>query len=102
MNIWYLLVREIWYRKVNFGLALLSVIVAVGCLVAQLTQLQLFDDTTEALLAAREAELKKELAKHEDDTRKTMVKLGFHVLIVPKDQDRGQLYEHDFATAVMP
>jgi ABC-type lipoprotein release transport system permease subunit len=102
MNIWRLVVREIGYRKLNFGLALLSVAVAVGCLAAVLTVLGIHDVCTEELLAAREAETAQRMAKLEDDYRKITRNLGFNVLILHKDQNPAALYAEEAASHYLP
>src|SRR5262245_5257400 len=124
MSLWRLVTREILYRKLNFALALLSVLTAVGCLVAALTLLRRHDLQTEQLVAQKEAEtaarmqeveesshermeaFEKETAdkmkRLEDDYRKIMLTLGFNVLILPKDQKLSDLYTDDFASHTMP
>lgn len=86
-----LVIREIGYRKLNFCLALLSVVVAVGCLVGVLTVLRGHDIRTRATLA-----------KLEDEIRKDMKRLGFNVRILPKGQNLEDLYARDYASRFMP
>jgi ABC-type lipoprotein release transport system permease subunit len=102
MSVWRLVLREIRYRKLNFGLAVLSVLTAVGCLVAVLTLLRLDDLRTEELAAAREAEARTQGVKLQDDYRKMMLKLGFNIQILPKDQNLADLYAADYAARTMP
>jgi hypothetical protein len=124
MSLWRLVTREILYRKLNFALAVLSVLVAVGCLVAALTMLRQHDQQTEQLVARKEAETAARMQEVErsnrarmeafeqdtaakmkvleDDYRKIMRNLGFNVLILPKDQNLSDLFADDFATKYMP
>ncbi|HXG11652.1 MAG TPA: FtsX-like permease family protein [Gemmataceae bacterium] len=113
MSLWRLITREILYRKLNFALAVLSVLVAAGCLVAELTLLRSHDLQTAAILAQKEAEVaarmkqvEEETAARmrqvEDDYRKIALKLGFNILILPKDQNLSDLYADDFASRYMP
>jgi hypothetical protein len=102
MTVWRLVLREISHRKLNFGLGLLSVLVAVACLTGALTLLDLHDLGTERIIAAKEAETRKQMAKLEDDYRKIMKQMGFNVLIVPKDQNLTDLYAENFASKYMP
>lgn len=113
MSIWRLVAREIHYRKLSFGLSVLSVLVAVGCLVAELTLLRLHDHHTQQVVAAKEAETRlsmeafeaetrERMRRLEDDYRKITRDLGFNILILPKDQNLGDLYAHDFASKTMP
>jgi putative ABC transport system permease protein len=102
MSVWRLVLREILYRKLNFGLAVLSVLTAVGCLVAVLTLLQLHDLRTEELVAAKESEARARGAKLQDDYRKMMLDLGFNIQILPKDQNLADHYAADYAARTMP
>jgi len=102
MSIWKLVVAEILHRKLNFGLALLSVVVATACLVGAFTLLRAHDLRTDRIIAAKELETQKQMAVMEDDYRKIMKELGFNVLILPGDQDLGDLYTRGYASHYMP
>lgn len=102
MSIWRLVIREIAHRKINFSLGLLSVVVASACLAGALTLLQAHDLRTDRLVAAKEQETKAEMADVQDDYRKIMKLLGFNMLILPKDQNLGDLYAEDYASKYMP
>jgi len=91
MNVLRLVLREIRYRKLNFSLGLVSVLAAAGSLVGTMTLLRLDEQKTRA-----------ELARLEDDYRKITVKLGFNVLILPKEQNLADLYVDDYASWYMP
>lgn len=86
MSIWRLIRREILHRRLSFLLSLLSVTIAAACLAAAMTLLRATDLRTEELVGAKEAETHAQMAAMEDDYRKMMKKLGFNVLILPKDQ----------------
>jgi hypothetical protein len=102
MSVWRLVLREIVYRRLTFGLGVLAVVVAVGCLVAVLTLLRLHDLRTEEVVAAKEAEAGKRGRQLDDDYRKINLKLGFNIQILPKDQNLGDLYADDYAARTMP
>ena len=102
MSIWHLVVKEILHRRMNFALGLLSVIVAVACLVGALTLLRAHDARTEQIVGAKEARVQEEMARMEDDYRIIMKGLGFNLLILPKDQNLGDLYADDYASKYMP
>lgn len=102
MSIWRLVLREIQHRKLNFGLGLLSVGVAIACLTGAWTLLRVHDLRTERVIAAKEAATREEMRVMEDDYRKITKKLGFNLLILPKDQNLGDLYAEDFAAKYMP
>jgi ABC-type lipoprotein release transport system permease subunit len=91
MTFWRLVAREILYRKVNFALGVVSVLVAVGCLVGELSLLRAHDLRTQA-----------RMARLNDEMRKEMKKLGFNILILPKDQNLADLYATDYASKHMP
>ncbi len=113
MSIWRLVFREVLYRKLNFGLAVLAVLVAVGCLVAELTLLRAHDLRTRQRVAEKqtetavrmeqfERETAAKMKKLEDDYRKIALGLGFNILILPKDQNLADLYADDYAARTMP
>ena len=102
MTIWRLVTKEILHRKLNFALAVLSVLVAVAVVVAQLTLLRAHDLCTEELLARKQSAAARRLAKLEDDYRKYMKELGFNLLILPKDQDLAEFWEKGYTTHTMP
>lgn len=102
MTIWSLLVREILHRKLNFALGVFSVMVASGSLIGSVTLLRIHDVRTGNILEEKEAELARTMTKLKDDTRKAMLKLGFNVVILPKDQNLSDWYADDYASKYMP
>jgi putative ABC transport system permease protein len=102
MTIWSLLIREILHRKLNFALAVLSVMVASGSLIGSIALLRIHDARTDQILEQKEAELQQSTARLNDETRKAMLKLGFNVVILPKDQNLSDWYAEDYATKYMP
>src|SRR5206468_9118024 len=97
MSLLRLVLREILHRKLNFALGVVSVCVAVACLVGALAILDKHDARTEQIIVAKEVETKQKMAALEDDYRKLTLKMGFNVLILPKDQSLSDLYSDDFA-----
>jgi len=102
MNVWRLIRREIHHRRLNFGLAALSVMVAVGVLVAAVVLLRSHDLRTEQLLKFKQEEADRQLAKMEDDYRKYMKELGYNLLILPRQQDLTEFLQSGYATHTMP
>jgi len=102
MSVWRLIRKEISHRKLNFALGVVSVLVAVGVVVAQFTLLRAHDVRTEELLHDKQAEAEARLAALEDDYRKYMKELGFNLLILPAEQDLTEFWERGYATATMP
>ncbi|OGF44875.1 MAG: hypothetical protein A2452_01875 [Candidatus Firestonebacteria bacterium RIFOXYC2_FULL_39_67] len=102
MSIIQLVIKEILFRKSGILLALLSVVVAVSCLVGAFTLLKVHDLSTDRIISEKEAQTRKEMKKMEDDYRKIMKNLGFNLLILPKDQKIDDLYSNDYSTKYMP
>jgi hypothetical protein len=102
MSVWRLVLREIAYRRLSFALAVLAVVVAVGCLVGELTLLRLHDLQTEEMLAAREREVNVSNAALVDDFRKITLHLGFNLKILSAQQSPGELDATGNTTATLP
>jgi len=102
MNIWQLVVKEINRRKLNFILGLVSVVIAVTTLMGALIFLRAHDKRTEQIVAQKQEETTQRMALMQDDYRKIMKKLGFNLLILPKDQQMADLYANDYASKYMP
>jgi hypothetical protein len=102
ITVWRLVGKEILHRKLNFALGVLSVMAASGVVVAQFTLLRAHDLSTERILHANQQQAELRLAKMEDDYRKYMKKLGFNLLILPKEQDLSEFWQSGFASTTMP
>lgn len=102
MTIWKLVISEIRHRKMNFVLGVLSVMVASASFIGSVTLLRIHDFRTGQILLQKEAELAQRMAVLTDDTRKAMLKLGFNVVILPKDQNLADWYADDYASKYMP
>ena len=102
MSPWLLIVREIRLRWVSFALGVISVLVAVGVLTAQLTLLVAHDLRTQQILEEKRAETEAEMRVLEDDYRKIMKKLGFNILLLPEGQRLAELYLAGHSTHDMP
>ncbi len=96
-----LISREIRHRKLSFVLGVLSVAVAVACVVGQVTLLAGHDIRTEQLLGDQARITEARLARLTDEYRKLTLKLGFNVRILPKDQDLSDFYASGFAAKTM-
>ena len=102
MSVLKLTMREISHRMLTFVLGLLSVTVAVCCLVGAVTLLRGHDLRTEIIVTEREAETREEMARLEDDYRVIMKEMGYNVLVLHKNQDFDELqrlgHSNDSAT----
>jgi putative ABC transport system permease protein len=90
MSTWKHLLSEIAYRPVGFALSLLAIAVAAGLFVAGPTLLEGYRRSSSA-----------ELKRLEDETRKTMLKLGFNLRIIHRDADRTAM-RTEFTLPTMP
>jgi len=102
MSVLRLVVREIWHRKLNFFLGLVSVTVAIGCLIGAATVLKSGDIKTEQILKQKMAEVEKAGRELKDAMRKITKKLGFNLLILPEDQDLHELHVEGTLSKYMP
>ncbi|MBN1294015.1 MAG: FtsX-like permease family protein [Candidatus Latescibacteria bacterium] len=102
MKVWHLVIKEIKHKKLSFSLGVLSVLVAVGVLVAELTLLDAHDLQTQYILQQKEAEIQEKMRVMEDDYRVIMKEMGFNLLILPKDQTLGDYYAEGYVSKDMP
>ena len=102
MTIWRLVFSEILHRRMNFVLGVLSVMIASASFIGSVTLLNIHDLRTNQILQDKQEELARRMAELTDDTRKAMLKLGFNVVILPKDQNLADWYSDDYASKYMP
>ncbi|HCO93247.1 MAG TPA: hypothetical protein DIU00_04725 [Phycisphaerales bacterium] len=102
MTISRLIIREILHRKLNFTLGLLTVAMAIGCLAGSLTLVRLHDARTQTILVQKKFETQEKMRILEDDVRRAMQKLGFNIVILPKDQNLSDWYAEDYGDKYMP
>lgn len=102
MKIRQLIFREIRFRKLNFVLTVVSAAVAVACLVGAITILRAHELEAEEIVTAKEAETKAVMDKLNSDVSKAMLKLGFNIVILPKEQNLANWYADDFGSKYMP
>jgi putative ABC transport system permease protein len=94
--------REIAYRKLNFLLGLAGISAAIALLVGVLTGLQFHAVRSDELVSRKEAETKAVMATLRRDLKKSMQRLGYNAIVLPKDQSLGDWYAEDFAANTMP
>jgi hypothetical protein len=102
MKIRQLVTREILHRKLNFALSVFATLIATASLIGSVVLLRMHDARTHSILQTKEAELQVRMDKLNDDTRKSMLKLGFNLVILPKDQNLADWYADDYSTKYMP
>ena len=91
MNLAHVVWREIAHRKLNFVLALASVVGAVACGVGLVT-----------LLRGQEIQSAQRVKGLDDEIRKITKNMGFNVFILPKEQDLADFHAADFGAKTMP
>jgi putative ABC transport system permease protein len=102
MKIRQLVAKEIFHRKFNYALSVLATLVATASLIGSVMLLRVHDIRTGAILREKEAGLHARLNKLNDDTRKSMLKLGFNLVILPRDQNIADWHIDDYSTKYMP
>lgn len=102
MSIWHLILREIRHRKSAFVMGVMSVIVAVGVLVGQVTLLSVHDVQTRRIVEEKEQLTREEMARLEDDYRIITKDMGFNLLILPATQSLDTYFASGFVGDSMP
>lgn len=102
MNPLTLVLCEIRHRWISFLLTCLCVAIAVAAFVASLTLLRADEIRTTELLTDRQKEIEAAGAALEDSMRKITKGLGFNILVLPEDQDLGQLHADGTPNTTMP
>jgi putative ABC transport system permease protein len=98
----WLVVRELRHRPFNAALGVCAVAVAAGGLVASIVALERFDVQTERLVAEKESALGGLMASTAEEVRKITNRMGFNILILPRDQDLADFYAQTYAEKTMP
>ena len=124
MKVTRLVFQEISHRRLNFLLAVVSVSVAIACLVGAVTLLKAgeiqtskkLEDKQQALdqlLANKEAALDSMLKQRQDEVseagkqlqdamRKITKGLGFNILVLAEDENLGEFHAQGTPTRSMP
>ncbi|MCL5269222.1 MAG: FtsX-like permease family protein [bacterium] len=99
MKLGTLMVRELLHRKVNALAGILAMAAAAGACAGVVLLLRVFDAQTERLLASRRTASAKAWAIFQDEMRKDMLRLGFNLMILNREQN---LSTPDEQTKTMP
>lgn len=102
MKIRQLVVREIRHRKFSYALSVFATLVATASLIGSIVLLRMHDFRTNTILHQKETELQERMDKLQDDTRKSMLKLGFNVVILPENLNLADWYSDDYSAKYMP
>ena len=101
MSIWHLVIREIKHRKVNFGLGLLSVTVAVGVFIGTLTRLAAHERHTQDIQQEMTTITKQILEENQQATRQATLQLQFNLTVFPRDLDISDFLIKGYSTKYM-
>ena len=102
MSIWHIIIREIRHRISGFVLGVISVVIAVGVLVGQVTLLRVHDVQTQRIVEDKEQNTREEMARLEDDYRIITKDMGFNLLILPATQSLDSYFASGFVGDSMP
>ena len=102
MKIRQLVVKEIFHRKLGYILGVFATLIATASIVGSIVLLRVHDLRTGSILQQKQAELTERMDKLQDDTRKSMLKLGFNIVILPDDLDLSDWHANDYSTKYMP
>ena len=102
MKIRQLVIKEILHRKINFLLSVFAIFIATASVICSVMLLHVHDLRTNEILQKKEVDLKERMDKLKDDTRKSMLKLGFNLVILPEEQNMADWYSDDYSTKYMP
>jgi putative ABC transport system permease protein len=102
MKIRHLVAKEIFHRKINYALSVFATLVAIASLIGSVVLLRMYDIRTGAILREKAAGLQVRMDKLNDDTRKSMLKLGFNLVILPKGQNMADWHIDDYSNKYMP
>lgn len=92
VNVTHLFWRELNYRRGSFVLGLLGVAAVAACLTGSRAFLAAHDHKTEKLTAALEERSTQRMADLRDEARKFSINLGFNCMLLPPEQNLGELY----------
>jgi len=102
MRLWHLILHEIRYRKLNFAMGVLGVVVAVGCTCGLLMMLGRHDVQAEQLVAQKQKATNDMMLRMQDEMRKVSLRMGYNMMIVLKGQSLEEIYAADAPVKYMP
>ncbi|NWK54363.1 hypothetical protein HW115_01980 [Verrucomicrobiaceae bacterium N1E253] len=102
MSITTLIFKELRHRILGACISVLTITIALTCLVASMEAMRSYDLKTEQQLAELDQKTKETNQKLNDQIRKTMKGLGFNVHIYPATQQLSEVYAQGYASETMP
>ena len=102
MGIFTMVLKEMRQHRLNLALSVFSVAAVAACLGGVSTVLRAYENRQQTILVRKQDQVETEMKALEDDYRKITKKMGFNVLILPKNQNLAEFYSESFAAEVMP
>ena len=97
-----LVIRELWHDRMGLILSISCLALVAAIFVGLRIALTDFDRRAQGVLSESQHLVENRTRELEDAMRRITKGLGFNVLIVPKDQQLGEMYAEDFASRTMP
>ncbi|NQZ56540.1 MAG: FtsX-like permease family protein [Lentisphaeraceae bacterium] len=102
MNIYKIVLKEIYHRSNSFLSGALLICVVLSGLLISTSLVRSFDQESEVALQKHADESNATLKKLENEIRKEMKGLGFNIYIFPEGQDLKEVYSQGYASKTMP
>ena len=83
-------------------MSVLAAALALSGVLIVFSSLTKFNIESARIIARKERDSERQMAEMRDDFRKVTKKMGFNLLILPKNQDLGDFYDKNYATKTMP
>ncbi len=97
-----LIIKELRLRKLGAIISVITIVIALICVIASMETMRQFDLRTEKQLADLDAKTEATTKKLNDQIRRTMKGLGFNIYIYPAQQDLAEVYAQGYASKTMP
>lgn len=102
MGTWWLAGRELRRRPMWAGLNACCLGAAVAVLTGTQVTLRQHDADTRRVMRESEERLREEIEALDDDVRSAVSRLGFNIVVLPREQNLADWYAEDYASKSMP
>jgi ABC-type lipoprotein release transport system permease subunit len=97
-----LILKELKLRKLGALISVVTIAIALICIIAAMETMRQFDLHTDKQLAELDQKTEATTKKLNDQIRRTMKGLGFNIYIYPAQQDLAEVYAKGYASNTMP
>jgi len=97
-----LILQELKHRKLGAAISVVTIVIALTCIIAAMETMRVFDLHTEQQLTNLQKKTDTTTKQLNDQIRRTMKGLGFNVHIYPANQDLSEVYAKGYASKTMP